>query len=232
MKKTFKSYFAIWAILLVLFNVIAFVSVGWINLEKYTPSFWIGYIFITLTFIGQLICGKIAFDAKNNQKLFYSLPLLTLSRTGLILSFIFGGLCMVISPLPYWVGIILCAIVLAFVAIAIVKATIAIDVVGKIDEKVKVQTFFVKSLTVDAEGLLARAQNDEIKLECKKVYEAARYSDPMSNDALAATESQISIKFSELANAVAENDIELVKKLAGEMVILIDDRNKRCKLFK
>ena len=232
MKKTFKSYFAIWAILLVLFNVIAFVSVGWINIEKYTPSFWIGYIFITLTFIGQLICAKFAFDAKNNQKLFYNLPLLTISRTGLILSFIFGGLCMVISPLPYWVGIILCAIVLAFVAIAVVKATIAIDVVSQIDEKVKVQTFFVKSLTVDAEGLLARAQNDEIKLECKKVYEAARYSDPMSNDVLAATESQISIKFSELANAVVENDLELVKKLANETVILIDDRNKRCKLLK
>ena len=139
---------------------------------------------------------------------------------------------MVISPLPYWVGIILCAIVLAFVAIAVVKATIAIDVVSQIDEKVKVQTFFVKSLTVDAEGLLARAQNDEIKLECKKVYEAARYSDPMSNDVLAATESQISIKFSELANAVVENDLELVKKLAGETVILLDDRDKRCKLLK
>ena len=38
MKKMFKSYFAIWAILLILFNVIAFVSVGWVNQAKYTPS--------------------------------------------------------------------------------------------------------------------------------------------------------------------------------------------------
>ena len=29
MKKLFKSYFAIWAVLLVLFNIIAFVSTGW-----------------------------------------------------------------------------------------------------------------------------------------------------------------------------------------------------------
>ena len=67
MKKNFKQYITAWAVLLVLFNVIAFVSVGWINIEKYTPSFWIGYIFITLTFIGQLICAKFAFDEKNNQ---------------------------------------------------------------------------------------------------------------------------------------------------------------------
>lgn len=39
MKKVFKLYSIIWAIILVLFNVIAFVSVGWTGVEKYTPSF-------------------------------------------------------------------------------------------------------------------------------------------------------------------------------------------------
>ena len=36
MKKALKSYIAVWAVLLVLFNVIAFVSVGWEGQEKYT----------------------------------------------------------------------------------------------------------------------------------------------------------------------------------------------------
>ena len=170
MKKAFKSYFAIWAILLVLFNIIAFVSVGWINQEKYTPSFWVGYVFITLAFIGQFVCAKAAFHAKNLQKLFYNIPLISLSWTGLIVSFVIGGLCMLISPLPYWVGVIACAIVLAVVAIAVIKASVTADAVSSIDDEIKVQTFFIKSLTVDAEGLIARAQTEEIKSECKKVY--------------------------------------------------------------
>lgn len=232
MKKTFKSYFAIWAILLVLFNIIAFVSVGWAYQEKYTPSFWVGYVFITLAFIGQLVCAKTAFNAKNLQKLFYNIPLISLSWTGLIVSFVIGGLCMLISPLPYWVGVIACAIVLAAVAIAIIKASIAADEVSAIDDKIKIQTFFIKSLTVDAEGLIARAQTEEVKAECKKVYEAVRYSDPMSHEMLASTETQITIKFSELANAVNSNDIESVKSFAKEVVILIDDRNKKCRLLK
>ena len=232
MKKAFKSYFAIWAILLVLFNIIAFVSVGWINQEKYTPSFWVGYVFITLALIGQLVCAKTAFNAKNLQKLFYNIPLISLSWTGLIVSFVISGLCMLISPLPYWVGVIACSIVLAIVAIAIIKASVAADAVSAIDDKIKFQTFFIKSLTVDAEGLLARAQTEEIKSECKKVYEAVRFSDPMSHDMLAATESQITIKFSDLSNAVNVNDIEAVKTVAREVIILVDERNKKCRLLK
>ena len=232
MKKTFRYYFAIWAALFVLFNIIAFVSVGWINQEKYTPSFWIGYIFISLAFIGQLICARIAFNAKNTRKLFYNLPLISSSWTGLVVSFVVGGLCMLISPLPYWVGVIVCAITLAAVAIAAIKASIAADAVSDIDDKIKAQTFFIKSLTVDAESLIARAQSDEIKGECKKVYEAVRYSDPMSSEMLVPTESQITIKFAELTDAVNNNNIDLAESAAREVVILLNDRNKKCGLLK
>lgn len=232
MKKIFKFYSAVWAILLVLFNIISFVSVGWAGIEKYTPSFWIGYIFITLAFIGQIICAYFAFKDNDIQKTFYNVSLIATSYTGLILSFVFGGLCMIISPLPYWVGIILCTIVLAFNIIAGVKATAAIDIVGGIDKKIKEDTFFIKSLTVDAEGLISRAKSENIKAECKKVYEAVRYSDPMSNGALASVENDITIKFSKLSDAVVFDDSEAVVTLADEIIILLGDRNKKCKLLK
>ncbi len=225
MKKTFRYYFAIWAALFVLFNIIAFVSVGWINQEKYTPSFWIGYIFISLAFIGQLICARIAFDAKNTQKLFYNLPLISLSWTGLVVSFVVGGLCMLISPLPYWVGVIVCTITLAAVAIAVIKASIAANAVANFDDKIKVQTFFIKSLTVDAEGMVARAKDEEIKRECTKVYEAVRFSDPMSDVALSEIEESIKQRFAEFSNLPS-------RETAEELLMLLDERNKKCKLLK
>ena len=232
MKKVFKSYIAIWAILLVLFNVISFVSVGWEGQEKYTASFWIGYVFITLVFVGQLLCAKVAFNAQNLTKLFYNLPLITISWTGLIVSFIVGGLCMLLSPLPYWVGVIVCTIVLAITAIAVIKANVAAEAVEEIDKKIKTQTFFIKSLTVDVEGLLARADSEEMKAECKKVYAAVRYSEPMSHEALSSVESQITLKFAELADMMATGELEDVKKSAREFCVLVDDRNKKCRLLK
>jgi hypothetical protein len=185
-----------------------------------------------LAFIGQLICAKLSFNAKNLTKLFYNIPLITISWTGLIVSFVAGGLCMLFSPLPYWVGVIVCFLVLAITAISVVKANLVADEVSKIDDKITVQTFFIKSLTVDVEGLLARAQSEDIKAECKKVYEAVRYSDPMSHETLVGVESQITLKFAELVNAVDNGDAMAVTKSAKEVCILLDDRNKKCRLVK
>ena len=98
--------------------------------------------------------------------------------------------------------------------------------------KVKTKTFFIKSLTVDAESLISRAKSENIKAECKKVYEAVRYSDPMSNDALTSIESDITIKFSKLSEAVVAEDSAAVVILADEITILLGDRNKKCRLLK
>lgn len=232
MKKRFNLYIIAWAVLLALFNVIAFVSVGWAGQEKYTSSFWIGYVFITVMFIGQLICSYMAFKADSAKKLFYHISLIRTSYIGLIVSFIVGGLCMLISPLPYWVGVIICAIVLVVNFLSVIKATTAIDEIERIDTKVKTQTFFIKSLTVDADTLMASAKSEAVKAECRKVYEAIRYSDPMSHDALSSVESQITVKFAELSEAVKTDDANKVTEIANEIIILVVDRNKKCKLLK
>lgn len=232
MKKVFKFYSVIWAVLLALFNVISFVSVGWAGISKYTPSFWIGYAFITLSFIGQIVCAYFALKDDDIKKTFYNVSLIAVSYTGLILSFVFGGLCMIISLLPYWVGILLCAIVLGINVIAIIKASAVVDIVSSIDEKAKESTFFIKSLTVDAESLMSRAKSETTKAECKKVYEAIRYSDPMSNGALVSIESEITIKFSNFSDAVVSDKFNVASECATELVILIDERNKKCKLLK
>ena len=232
MKRRFNLYIIAWGVLLALFNVIAFVSVGWAGEAKYTPTFWIGYVFITVMFIGQLICSYMAFKADNAKKLFYNISLIRTSYIGLIVSFIVGGLCMLISPLPYWVGVIACAIVLVVNVISVLKATAAIDEIERVDTKVKTQTFFIKSLTIDADTLMASAKSEAVKAECRKVYETIHYSDPMSNEALSSVEGQITVKFAEFSEAVKANDVGKATEIANEIVVLVGDRNKKCKLLK
>ena len=227
MKKNFKLYLVAWAIAFALFNVLSFV----VPSEK-TTSFWIGYIFISLTFIGQLVCLYKVFKADSATKIFYNLSLAKIGYIGLIASFIVGGLCMLISPLPYWVGVVVCAVILAANILSVLKATVAVAEVERIDSQIKVQTSFIKMLTIDADTLMAQAKSEVVKAECRKVYEAIRYSDPMSNDALATVESQISAKFTELSDAVKTDDFTSVTEIANEVVILIGDRNKKCKVGK
>ena len=232
MNKNFKYYAGIWAILLVIFNIATFVSPNEaVGMNKFGGAFWGGYIFITLAFIGQLAVSFFAFNAKNMQKLFYKIPLIRISWTGLVLTLVFGVLCMVIPDLPNWIGIVACFAVLGFNAISLAKANVAADLVGEIDDKIKGQTSFIKTLTVDAESLMSRAQTEIAKSAVKKVYEAVRYSDPMSNDGLSGIESEIAIKFNQFAGAISSNTDDATT-IAEELIVLITDRNKRCKLLK
>ena len=73
------------------------------DLDKFGGAFWTGYVFITLAFIGQLACAYIALKDNSSQNLFYHLPLITISYTGLIVTLIFGSLTMIIPNLPNWV---------------------------------------------------------------------------------------------------------------------------------
>lgn len=232
MKKQMKLYVGAWCALLVLFNIIAFVFPGIEGKEKYTISFWIGYVLITLMFIGQLLCAAKAFSADSANKLFYSLSLIKTSYIGLIVSFVVGSICMIIPQIPYWVSVIVCAVVLATNILSIVGATAAIDEIERVDEKIKTQTFFIKSLTVDADTLVASAKSEEVKAECRKVYEAIRYSDPMSNDALSSIENQITEKFAEFSKSVKVNDSVKVAEISADVIVLIGERNKKCRLLK
>lgn len=232
MKKLFKSYLAIWTVLLILFNIIAFVSVGWSGQEKYTSSFWIGYISITIAFIGQLACTNYALKNADSRKNFFSLSLYSVGRAGLIMTFVFGGLCMLISTMPYWAGTILCAATLAFNAIAIIKTSTAADIVTGTEERLNQNTTFIRSLTLDAEGLLQSATDESAKSAIKEVYEAVRYSDPVSSTALAPLENEINLKFSDLTEAVNKNEPDKIVCIANEITDLLAERSRNCKMFK
>lgn len=232
MKKGFRYYAAAWALLFVLFNLLAFASPRFVGeYDKFGGAFWAGYIGIAVAFVGQLVCAYFALKAENAQKLFYRLPLVTVSYTGLVLTLVCGVLCMAVPDLPNWVGALVCLLILVFCALALLKAAAAAELVAGVDEKVRTQTQFIKNLTVDAEALCAHAQSDEAKAACKKVYEAIRYSDPMSVPALADIESQIALKFNAFSTAVT-NGTDNISAFADELVIFIEDRNKKCRLMK
>lgn len=233
MKKTFGIYSIVWIICLAVFNVVCFVSpseAGGMN--KFGGAFWVGYIFITVAFVGQLASAFFAFKADSNQKLFYNISLISVSYAGLIAMLIVGAVCMAIPDLPNWIGIIVCLLVAVFTAISAVKASAAISAVSGTDQRIKAKTYFIKSLTVDAEHLMNKSNDGDFKALTKKVYEAIRFSDPMSNAVLVEVEEKIGNGFSDFENAVCGEDYELASSTADELLSLIDIRNKKCKLLK
>lgn len=233
MKAKFKYYLVIWALVVIAFNVIVFVIPRTVNgVDRFTNSFWVGYVFITIMLIAQLGIGWLSFREENLTKLFYNISLVRVGFIGMITMGIAGAIFMVIPTLPTWLGIIVCLLVLIFNGVAFASTHAATSAVEKIDKKTKEKTFFIKSLTVDVEMLKEKATIPEIVNELNPLYETVRYSDPMSNEALAAIEGQITLQMCELSEGVEKADLDVVKKDVKNIIMLLNERNKKCKLLK
>ena len=228
-----KKYSLIWTINLALFNLIIFVTPNEIGgISKFSSSFWVGYIFITIAFLGQLACVFVTFKSNNLQKFFYNIPLISLSYSGLIAMLIAGSVFMAVPVLPTWIGIIVCAVILAFNMNAIIKASAAAEIVNAIDEEIKNQTFFIKNLLVEAQTLMAFAKSDELLAEAKKVYETIRYSDPLENSALSALDAQIERQFNAFSDAIKTDSAKLSQEMSATLIVMLEKRNQKCKLLK
>ena len=230
MKKNFKQYVIAWAILLVAFNVIAIVAPAWPTLEKHTASFWIGYAFINAAMIGQLACAWLAFKEDNAQKTFYNLSLFTVSYSGLVATLVVGLFCMVFTPLPYWVGAVACPTVTLVSAVAVIKAKVAVNLVTEMDSEIAVSTSVILGLREESAVLVSLAKGEDDKAVCKKVADALRFSDPVSHEATASIEAELSACFEAFKAAVSEESN--VASAAEALLALLAERNVRCKSSK
>ena len=232
MNKYFKFYACTWGVLFAIFNLATFISPNEVEgMTKFGGAFWVGYIFITIAFIGQLAIAFFAFNTNNSQKFFYKIPLIRISWTGLIVILIVGVLCMVIPDLPNWIGVIACFVVLGFNAISLVNANLASNIITEIDDKVAIQTSFVKNLSGDIEIFMSNIKDENKKNIVEKVYEAVRYSDPVSNRELLDIENKIMSDYVLFKEAIIANNKD-INTMADELIFLISNRNQRCKLLK
>lgn len=227
MKKNFKFYAVSWALLFAIFNVLAF-AVGFKN----NASFWTAYITSVIAMLLQLVCAKISFKPEKLDRLFLNIPVISITFIGMVASMIIGAVCMVIPSVPVVAIIVIEYLILAFTGISVLKANAAAEIVNEVGEKVKEKTQFIKLTTVDAQNLMNSAKSESVKSACKKVYEALRYSDPMSNETLAHEEVEIADKMAELSSAVASDNADFAESISNEITALVKARNNKCKALK
>ena len=229
MKKLFRHYAIIWLLGLGFINVILFAT-PIAGKNKFTPNFWIGYSLITIIFFALFVF--LMFRSDDPEKNFYDIPLRKAVRNAFLEFFAAGIVCIFVSFLPTWGGILLCASALMLSAMDFLSIRGAVSAVQEIGKRIDEKSSFIRSLTVDAEILLSKANSPEIKSKVREVYEAIRYSDPMSNDGLKTVEAQITLKFSDFSSTVSEGNLQKIQVTAEELISLLSERNKKCKILK
>lgn len=234
MNKKFKTFVTIWIIELVCFIAVTFLVPNKIfDITRFDKSvFWIGFALIVLAFAIELITAHKSLNDKTEMKTFFKLPLMQIVCISVTICFAVGLLFMLLPIILAWIGGFLCLLLAFLTIVACNMASATVNHIDEIEQEVKEKTFFIKKLAANAEGLIAYAKDESVKEECIKVYEAVRYSDPMSDVALKTIENYISDSFLQFTKEVKSNDVERVKRSSEKLLAYISERNAKCKLLK
>ena len=234
MKKNFKYFGIAWLVAVALFNAITFITPAEIaGISRFSqPVFWITYALILVAFVIQLVSAYVVCNKNTAEKVFLNIPLLRMGHVTIAVSPFVGTVFMVVPVIPTWIGAIVCLLVAGFFVCGTVKAVAVADIVVGVGEKVEQKTYFMKTAVVEVENIMARATTAEIRSEAKKVYETLRYSDYMSCPELIKIEVHIEDHIAQLKIAVTNEDFEMVQAETKELLLLIKERNSKCKMLK
>ena len=219
-------------ILLVIATVILFavynLCVFLIPSER-TASFWISYVFTAIAFVILFTLPlKLMNDAEVKKDKFLGWPLLTICVRFFILQLVVGLILMYAKP-PVFLTVILQAIFLAGFCILAVSAEATKEIVSNVEQKVKDNSQFIRLLAFKAENLYTNEIDPEKKATLKKLYEKAKYSDPMSSTtAIQDYDSRIDLMFSALLSKESTMTEEDLKAETEKLIALIDERNRLC----
>ena len=212
-------------VLLVLYILVAFL-IPFVH----TATFWVSFVFTLIAFAVVAASMYIAFvknpDAKSR---FYGFPIAKIGAIYGLVQLVAGFIFMALAAYaPVWAAVLVYAIALGAAVIGLVSAEAVVSEIHVQDEKLKKDVSLMRSLQSKVNQMAAQSENAEIKA----LAEEFRYSDPVSNDAIADAEADLAAVVDELQSAYVDGDSEAVAKLCRKASALLAERNRLCKLNK
>jgi FtsZ-binding cell division protein ZapB len=197
-----------------------------------TPTFLIAYVFTLLAIV--MFCGGNLYliSSKRSFPWFIAFPA-TIWRylvTQLVVSVVFL-LRENLAAGAFPVGLFVAAhiVIFAFFSIFLLLMYSGKEIIEKKDAEVKQKVSVLRMLQADVESLAREHPQHSSSL--RQVAEALRYSDPMSNPALALYEEQIQRGIMDM-QGMDGNDPANIPQLCEKLLKQIADRNARVKLMK
>ena len=183
----------------------------------------------------QVGLSVFCFRAAENRKKFHGISLRAVSGVALVA---FGLLGLIVAffeltLIPLAMGLVVLLILqYVFYSYSVEVKPDAVEVVQSTTEAINKKTAFIRELTVQAQNLMDKCASEEDKKCAETVYEAIRYSDPMSSDALNEIEEKIKKEFSSFAKTLTEKNTEDAETAKDNLLSLIKERNNTCKALK
>ena len=225
MKKDTIRAVVVAAITFIIYNLIAFMIPF-----AHTAAFWISYGFTMAALFVVAASIYIAFiknpDAKSR---FYGFPIARIGVLYGIAQLIVSLIVMALAQwTPWWIPTLVYAIGMGATIIGLVSAEAIVDEIQTQDVKLKDNTDMMRALQSKISQIASQTEDAAIKV----LAEEFRYSDPVSNDAIADAEADLAAAVDQLQAAYVDGDNEAMAQLCRKATALLAERNRLCKLNK
>ena len=181
---------AVFAVILVVFNLIAFLIPF-----NHTGAFWVGYIFGIVAILAQIPILLIAFrGAESARSKFYGMPIARIGIIYLIAQIALGliAMCLAwIAAVPAWPFILISLLLLAAAALGTIATDMTRDEIQRQDVQIKRDVSKMRELQSLGKALAARCEDKAAAVELQKLSDALNYSDPVTGEATAESEAEL-----------------------------------------
>lgn len=221
MKKNSTKGYVILGILFTLVSIIAF-AVPTLK----TATFWIAYVFTAAAFAAQIIIWRTALGKEALKSKFLGFPVVHIGIVYAIIQTVAFAVFLFAPMLPVWSAIVVCSIIAGVSAVCMISTDAGLNEIERVEAEVQEKVFFIRELQADIELIATTETDADTKAELTRLAEKISFSDPMSNEQLMDLENKISTKGLKLKTAT--NKVEIIT----ELTLLLDERNKKCKILK
>lgn len=201
--------------------------------KGFNAVFWVSYGFMLAAYLLHIVCVLSIAKDLSVRAVFFGIPLGAFSVYFVAAEF-FASLVFMLfrKQASVQVALVVQAILLCVFVVIAVISIMTRDAALHVDSKIKDNVSFIKGINVDVEMLLRRSGDAEVKNALKKLSETIKYSDPMSNGAVATQEQMIMQYLTELRVKFDAGDMAAVKELCPKIELLFVERNKKLMVSK
>ncbi len=211
-------------IFLVVFNTVFFVAGG----TDHTASVWISYGFIHFAYLMVLVTPFLI--RKSSSAAVFGFSLYSISSTYFLLEFVVGLIFIFMKSESYKASLIVQVIVAGIYAVLLLSHLIANEHTADSVERHEEEVAYIKTASSRVKALIGKANDKKANKEIEKAYDTLHSSPSKTVATVRSIESNVMNKVAELEGAVSDQDTATIITTAGEIVALMEERNRKIRL--
>ena len=218
----------LWIILdlvfLIVFNTVFFVAGGF----EHPASVWLSYGFIHFAYL--MVIATPFLIRKSSSAAVFGFSVYSISATYFLIEFVVGLIFIFLSQESVKAALIVQIIIAGIYAVILISHLLANESTADSVERREEEVSYIKTAASRVKALIGKIDNKKVNKEVEKVYDLLHSSPTRTIASVHSLEMEIKNKISELEGVVATKDNEAVITLAGELLQIIEERNRKIRL--